>query len=210
MKKIPVTAAALIVSWFLAYAPDASAANATQTKAAPKTTNTTTKKPVVHTLANLPAVKISAKSSVSLTDINIMTQDNESILTYTLTIRNGDSKTLNLVDYWSKVKTNGGTTYSTTLMSKDKDKKKVAAGASTTLTYVATVAKNTKPQDLIFQVVKWDFSQPGYEALKGQFKIPAGYVTATPAGGVLTLRVTDIPVKARVRQIASFKSGEYN
>jgi hypothetical protein len=210
LKKIPVTAAALSVALLLACAPDASAAKATPTKAEPKTTKTTTKKPVVHTLANLPAVKISAKSSVSLTDINIMTQDNESILTYTLTIRNGDSKTLNLVDYWSKVKTSGGTTYSTTLMSKDKDKKKVAAGASTTLTYVATVAKNTKPQDLIFQVVKWDFSQTGYEALKGQFKIPASYVTATPAGGALTLRVTDIPVKARVRQIASFKSGDYN
>lgn len=206
MKKIAVTATALSVALLLSYAPNVLATEQT----APKTTNTATKVPVVHTLANLPVVKITAKSSVSLTDVNIMTQDNESILTYTLTIHNKDSKTLNLLDYWSKVKTANGTTYSTTLMSKDKDKKKVAAGASTTLTYVAKVAKNTKPSDLIFQIVKWDFSQPGYEALKGQFKIPATYLTSTPSNGALTLRVTDIPVKARIRQIASFNSGDYS
>lgn len=206
MRKIPVTAAALSITLLLASAPEVMAASTTNKT----TTKATTQKAVVHTLANLSAVKITAKSSVSLTDVNILTLDEESILTYTLTIKNGDNKSLDLLDYWSKVKTTSGTSYSTSLMSKDKDKKKLSAGSSTTLTYVAKVGKNTKISNLVFQVVKWDFSQPGYEALKGQFKVPATYLTSTPADQSKTLRISDVPVKAMVKQVAAYSSGDYN
>lgn len=213
LRKLPLTAAALSISLLLASAPHTLAASNTNkktTNSATKTTVKTTKKEVVHTLANLNAVKITAKSTVRLTDINILTQDEESILTYTLTIKNGDNKTLDLLDYWSKVKTTSGTSYSTTLMTKDKDKKKLSAGSSTTLTYVVKVAKNTKISNLVFQVVKWDFSQPGYEALKGQFKVPATYLTSTPANQSKSLRISDIPVKGMVKQVATYASGDYN
>ncbi|WP_249529476.1 hypothetical protein [Paenibacillus brevis] len=211
MKRIPITAAALGISLLMTSAPGAMAAAST-TKAATTATKTTasTKKPVLHTLANLSPVKITAKSTVRLTDVNILTLSDESILTYTLTIQNNDSKTMDLLDYWSKVKTVSGTTYSTSLMSKDKDKKKLSAGSSTTITYVARIAKHLKPENLVFQVIKWDFSQAGYEALKGQFKIPAGYLTSTPSDQSKTLRITDTPVKAQVKQVASFVSGDYN
>lgn len=208
MKK-SVTAVALAVSLLMTGAPSAFAASATKTTTT-KTTNVGAKKPVVHTLANLSPVKITAKSTIRLTDVNILTLSDESILTYTLTIQNNDSKTINLLDYWSKVKTVSGTTYSTSLMAKDKDKKKLSAGSSTTLTFTARIAKHLKPADLVFQVIKWDFSQTGYEALKGQFKIPASYLTSTPSDQSKTLRITDTPVKAQVKQVASFTSGDYN
>lgn len=183
------------------------AATKTNSTTGSKTKQTTT---TIHTLANLNPVKISAKSTATLTDVNILTRDEESILTYTLTIKNGDGKTLDLLDYWSKVKTASGTKYSTTLMTKDKDKKRLSAGSSTTLTFVAKVGKNTKVSDLVFQVIKWDFSQTGYESLKGQFKVPASYLTSTPANQSKTLKVFDTPVKAKVDHVASFKSGDYN
>lgn len=208
MKKIPITAAAIGLSLLLTSTSGAMAASTTP-KATTKTT-TNTRETAVHTLANLSPVKITAKSTVRLTDVNILTLSDESILTYTLTIQNNDSKTMDLLDYWSKVKTVSGTTYSTSLMSKDKDKKKLSAGSSTTMTYMARVAKHLKPENLVFQVIKWDFSQSGYEALKGQFKIPAGYLTSTPSDQSKTLRITDTPVKAQVSQVASFTSGDYN
>lgn len=206
LKKIPVTASLLGVAVLFSSSTGALAASTTTTKL----TTTNQKKDVVHTLANLNPIKISAKSTVRLTDVNILAQDEESILTYTLTITNGDNKTLDLLDYWSKIKTSSGTTYSTSLMTKDKDKKKLSAGSSTTLTYVAKVGKNTKISDLIFQVIKWDFSQAYYESLKGQFKVPATYITSTPADQSKTLKVFDTPVKAKVSQVASFASGDYN
>lgn len=207
MRKVSKTAAAVVLT-VSALVPLSSQTWAAPT---PKTTNSakTVKQETVHTLANLPPVKITAKSLVQLSDVNILTLDGESILTYTLTIQNKDNKTIDLLDYWSKVKTTSGTTYSTSLMTKDKDKKKLAAGSSTTLTYTARIANHIKPQNLIFQVVKWDFSQPEYEALKGQFKIPADYLTSTPANQSKTLWIADARVKAKVGQVASYVSGDY-
>lgn len=209
MKKLPITAAALGVTLLLASSQDAFAATVNKTTTNSKASTKQTKA-VVHTLANLSPIKITAKSTVQLTDVNILTLDEENILTYTLVIKNGDSKSLDMLDYWSKVKTSSGTTYSTSLMTKDKEKKKLSAGSSTTLTYVAKVGKNTKISDLIFQVIKWDFSQAGYESLKGQFKIPATYLTSTPSDQSKTLRVFDTPIKAKVGQVAAFVSGDYN
>ncbi|MEG6590033.1 hypothetical protein [Paenibacillus barengoltzii] len=206
MKKIQVTAAALSFSLLISGATEVMAAsNATNTETITKQTKATVK-----TLVNLSPIKITAKSTVRLTDVNILTLDDESILTYTLTITNGDNKTLDLLDYWSKLKTNSGTIYSTSLMTKDKEKKKLSAGSSTTLTYTAKIGKNIKVSDLVFQVIKWDFSQPNYESLKGQFKIPATYITSTPSNQSKTLKVFDTPVKIKVSQVAVFASGDYN
>lgn len=210
MKKIQITAAALGISLLVTSVPGTIAAASATKITTTKTTTTSAKKAVVHTLANLSPVKITGKSTVRLTDVNILTLSDESILTYTLTIQNNDSKTMNLLDYWSKVKTVSGTTYGTSLMAKDKDKKKLSAGSSTTLTFTSRIAKHLKPADLVFQVIKWDFSQSGYEALKGQFKIPASYLTSTPSDQSKTLRITETPVKAQVKQVASFTSGDYN
>lgn len=136
--------------------------------------------------------------------------DEESILTYTLTIQNNDSKTMDLLDYWSRVKTVSGTTYNTSLITKDKEKKKLSAGSSTTLTFMAKIGKSVKVNSLVFQVIKWDFNQAGYESLKGQFKIPTDYLTSTPAGQSKTIRVSDSPVKLQVGQVASYAAGDYN
>ncbi|MNW64842.1 hypothetical protein D3C74_431620 [compost metagenome] len=107
MRKIPLTAAALGITMLLTSTQGALAAGTTSTtnKASSKQT-----KAVVHTLANLSPIKIGNKSTVRLTDVNILTQDEENILTYTLTVANGEGKALDLLDYWSKVKTASGTT----------------------------------------------------------------------------------------------------
>lgn len=206
MTKIRVTAAALSFGLLLSSSTGVIAASA----ATSKPTTTKQIKTVVHTLANLNPIRITTKSTVRLSDVNILTLDEENILTYTLTITNGDNKTLDLLDYWSKVKTSNGTTYSTSLMTKDKEKKKLSAGSSTTLTYVAKVGKDTKISNLVFQVIKWDFSQSNYESLKGQFKVPATYTTSTPSDQSKTLKVFDTPVKVKINQVAAFASGDYN
>ncbi|GIP51584.1 hypothetical protein [Paenibacillus vini] len=202
--------AILMASSQAAIASSSTGNSALAANAAKSTTKKSTQIPVVHTLANLKPVKITVKSTVQLSDVNILTQDEGNILTYTLTIKNGDSKTLDLIDYWSKVRTASGSKYSTTLMTKDKEKKKLSPGSSTTLTYVTSIGKNVKYSDLIFEVVKWDFSQTNYEALKGNFKIPATYTISTPVGYSKTLRFLDNPVKLKVDSLSAYKSGNYN
>ncbi|WP_018750001.1 hypothetical protein [Paenibacillus sanguinis] len=208
MSKISlVTAAAILTASVLT--PLSSHATAAGIPGAAKL-KTAASQGTVHTLANLPPVKITAKSVVRLTDVNILTLDHENVLTYTLLVQNNDNKAIDLIDYWSKVKTVSGTIYSTSLISQDKEKKKVAAGSSTTLTFTTRVAKHIQPQHLIFQVIKWDFSQPGYEALKGQFKVPAGYLMSTPSNQSKTLPITDARIKAQVEGVTTYASGDYN
>lgn len=168
------------------------------------------KSAVVHTINNLSPVKLTSKSTIRLSDINVLSQDSSNVISYTLTIANNDTTSLNLLDYWTKVKTVSGTVYSPTLITADKEKKTVAPGSTLTLTYVVTVPRHIGPSSLIFQVVKWDFSKPNYENILGAIKIPASYLLSTPANYSKTLRINDTPVKLKVNQVTSFLSGAYN
>jgi len=156
---------------------------------------------VVHTLANVPAVKVTARSTVSLTDVNILSQNDGNTVTYTLTYKNNDSKPMMMLDYWSKVKTSGGTSFSPKLIAKDQEKKSVSPGSTVDLTYVMKVGREVKLNDLNFLIVKWDFSKPNYESTVGKFVVPASYSITTPVGKTKTVRLSDSAVKVKVSGI---------
>lgn len=175
-----------------------SAANS-NSKATKKTT--TPKKQVVHTLGNLAPVKVTARSTVRLTDVNILAQDDGNVVTYTLSYQNNDSKPLMMIDYWSKVKTNGGTVFSPKLIAKDQEKKSISPGSTVELTYVMKAGREVKISDLNFLIVKWDFSQANYERTLGKFNVPGSYSITTPVGRPKTVRLSDSAVKVKVSGI---------
>ncbi|MCG7379547.1 hypothetical protein MH215_21340 [Paenibacillus sp. ACRSA] len=184
-------------------------------KTTTNSSNTTSSKPasenkVVHTLGNLSPVKVTARSSVRLTDVNILSQDDGKVVTYTLTYKNNDSKPLMMLDYWSKVKTKGGTSFSPKLIAKDQEKKTVAAGSSVDLTYTMKVGREVKLSDLNFLIVKWDFSKPNYESTLGKFNVPASYSITTPVGKTKTVRLSDSSVKVKVSGVKIFPGENKN
>ncbi|MBY0217281.1 hypothetical protein [Paenibacillus illinoisensis] len=182
----------------------ANSSNSTSTKKA-----TTTNK-VVHTLSNLSPVKVTSRSTVKLTDVNILSQDDGNVVTYTLTYKNNDSSPLIMLDYWSKVKTKGGTLFSPKLIAKDQEKKTVAPGSTVDLTYVMKVGREVKLSDLNFLIVKWDFSQANYERTLGKFNVPASYSITTPVGKTKTVRISDSAVKVKVAGIKVFPGEDKN
>ncbi|MGX1829423.1 hypothetical protein ACWIE6_14340 [Paenibacillus taichungensis] len=173
--------------------------NATTNTTKKEQTSTVTK--VVHTLANVPAVKVTARSTVKLTDVNLLSQDDGNTVTYTLTYKNNDSTPMMMLDYWSKVKTKGGTSFSPKLIAKDQEKKTVSPGSTVDLTYVMKVGREVKLSDLNFLIVKWDFSKPNYESTLGKFNVPASYSITTPVGKTKTVRLSDSAVKVKVSGI---------
>lgn len=186
-------------------------ANKTTTNSSNTTSSkSATENKVVHTLGNLSPVKVTARSSVRLTDVNILSQDDGNIVTYTLTYKNNDSKPLMMLDYWSKVKTKGGTLFSPKLIAKDQEKKTVAAGSSIELTYTMKVGREVKLSDLNFLIVKWDFSKPNYESTLGKFNVPASYSITTPVGKIKTVRLSDSSVKVKVSGIKVFPGENKN
>lgn len=174
---------------------------ATNNSATTKKQQTTTTNKVVHTLAKVPAVKVTARSTVKLTDVNILSQDDGNTVTYTLTYKNNDSTPMMMLDYWSKVKTKGGTSFSPKLIAKDQEKKTVSPGSTVDLTYVMKVGREVKLSDLNFLIVKWDFSKPNYESTLGKFNVPASYSITTPVGKTKTVRLSDSAVKVKVSGI---------
>jgi len=184
--------------------------NKTTTSSSKTTSSTTTENEVVHTLGNLSPVKVTARSSVRLTDVNILSQDDGNVVTYTLTYKNNDSKPLMMLDYWSKVKTKGGTLFSPKLIAKDQEKKTVAAGSSVDLTYTMKVGREVKLSDLNFLIVKWDFNKPNYESTLGKFNVPASYSITTPVGKTKTVRLSDSSVKVKVSGIKVFPGENKN
>ncbi|WP_339195806.1 hypothetical protein MHI48_27670 [Paenibacillus sp. FSL H7-0942] len=174
---------------------------ATNNSTTTKKQQTTTTNKVVHTLAKVPAVKVTARSTVKLTDVNILSQDDGNTVTYTLTYKNNDSTPMMMLDYWSKVKTKGGTSFSPKLIAKDQEKKTVSPGSTVDLTYVMKVGREVKLSDLNFLIVKWDFSKPNYESTLGKFNVPASYSITTPVGKTKTVRLSDSAVKVKVSGI---------
>ncbi|GIP21778.1 hypothetical protein [Paenibacillus sp. J22TS3] len=207
MNKVSITAAAVGLTLVIGSMAQGSSVSAASTNSKSTVKATT---PVVHTINALPAVKLTNKSSVRLSEVNILTQDEGSIVTYTLTFNNKDAKNLDLTDYWTRVRSSGGAVYSATLKASDATKKNVASGATTTLTYIVKVGKNVKISDLAFQIVKWDFSKPNYENNLGSFKIPSSYLISTPSGQSKAFRINEAPVKMKVSQVTSYLSGNYN
>ncbi|WJH27465.1 hypothetical protein N6H13_19600 [Paenibacillus sp. CC-CFT742] len=190
-------------------------ASSTTNKTAANSSNTSTKKATttnkaVHTLSSLSPVKVTSRSTVKLTDVNILSQDDGNVVTYTLTYKNNDSSPLMMIDYWSKVKTKGGTLFSPKLIAKDQEKKTVAPGSTVDMTYVMKVGREVKLSDLNFLIVKWDFSQANYERTLGKFNVPASYSITTPVGKTKTVRLSDSAVKVKVAGIKVFPGEDKN
>lgn len=164
----------------------------------------------VKTLNNLAGVNIGAKSTVKLTNVNILSQDDGSVLTYTLTFHNNGSTALSLLDYWSKVKTTSGVIYSVSAINSDKDKKKVVPGSSVSVTYTTKIAKGLKYSDLNFQVLKWNFSISGYEQVLGTIKIPASYTVATPVNTTRKITFGDYSANVKVSNVSVIGLGANN
>ncbi|RRJ62316.1 hypothetical protein EHV15_04655 [Paenibacillus oralis] len=177
---------------------------------AASTTNTKQQQAAVKTLQNLKGVQLSSKSSVKLSNVNILTQDDQSVLTYTLTYYNNGTQSLSLTDYWTKVKTKKGTVYSVSVVSSDKEKKKVVPGSTLSVTYTTQIAKGLKYSDLNFQIIKWDFSASNYERSLGTISIPSGYTAATPLNSTQKLTIGDLTASAKVKSVSVLGQGNNN
>lgn len=209
---LSLLASALVISSTAGIAMAASTTNKTSATSSNSNASnkTTSMNKVVHTLSKLSSVKVTARSSVRLTDVNILSQDDGNVVTYTLTYKNNDSTPMMMLDYWSKVKTKGGTLFSPKLIAKDQEKKTVSPGSTVDLTYVMKVGREVKLSDLNFLIVKWDFSQSNYERTLGKFNVPASYSITTPVGKPKTVRLSDSAVKVKVSGIKVFPGEDKN
>ncbi len=111
--------------------------------------------------------------SLSIRDAHFLMQDKGKVLAYTVMITNNTSKSMDLLDYWIRVKSKSGKSFKASVIEGDKEKTTVPANTSQYITYYAIVDAPTKLTDLNFEIIKWDFSSANYEKKLGTIAYPA-------------------------------------
>lgn len=152
-------------------------------------------------------INLSSASYVQLTDANLIPSSKGATASFTLTVYNGDSTSINLIDYWARLKTKSGTNYILTLLDKD-SKKKVSPKSTISLTYYSEVPASVTLDKLILNFIKFDFSVSGYEKLIGQFTFPANYSNVVKAGGFKGIQIKNTIINTRVEQTIVNKTAE--
>ncbi|QJC53794.1 hypothetical protein HGI30_21215 [Paenibacillus albicereus] len=111
--------------------------------------------------------------SLSIRDAHFLMQDKGKLLAYTVMITNKSSRSMDLLDYWIRVKSKSGKSFKATVIEGDKEKTSVPANSTQYLTYYAVVDSATKLTDLSFDIIKWDFSSSNYEKRLGTISYPS-------------------------------------
>ncbi|MDQ6420915.1 hypothetical protein RB620_15920 [Paenibacillus sp. LHD-117] len=129
----------------------------------------------------LNAVYLTGKSYLKLKSADIVEGEKGRAFVFTITVYNGESRTVDLIDYWFKVKNKSGSNFK--IKAADANVKEVIpAQSNRDFTYYAEIDENTKLSDLNVEVIKWDFSVSTYERRVGLISIPKNYNNVTPYG----------------------------
>src|SRR5690606_24610743 len=81
---------------------------------------------------------------------------------------------------------------------RDANLDQVAPKSKQIITYYSTVNADLTLQDLVIQLIQWDFNVSNYERSLGQFTIPASYTNVVKAQGSKLFYVSDTLLKASV------------
>ncbi|MFB7812812.1 hypothetical protein ACFC0X_01385 [Paenibacillus chitinolyticus] len=157
----------------------------------------------------LGSVAAGASGSFELQNIQLLPDQNGNIVTFTVGVHNKSAADLALVDYWVRLKSKTGHTYTVRLMPQDKAVNKIGAHSSGQVSYYAKVGSGEKLQDLQVQFIKWDFSQPNSERVLGQISVPASYTGVTPTGQNADFQVGSSELRASTEKFTNGKNEKY-
>jgi len=174
------------------------------------TTLAATSKETIYRPAALNKVNISKKSYIEIYDLNMMQTGQGKTITFTLSFTNKDNTEINFIDYWIKARNKKGSQYKPVLVQQDKDKKRILANATTTFQFYMNVSDNVKLEDLVFDIIKWDFSASNFEKTVGKIVTPKNYSVDVPVGSKGIIRTSGAKLKANVDGFAVNGIDEHN
>lgn len=146
------------------------------------------------------SIKLNANSTIAIHNAQFLMQDSGRVLAYTVQITNNGNSELSLDDYWIRVKTNSGKSFSTKISELDKNIKTVAPRSSKTITYYSYVDNSTKLSDFLFEIIAWDFSVANYERQLGIIQYPKGTSEQTAINNSASLLINNMKLLASVSQ----------
>ncbi|SCW38440.1 hypothetical protein SAMN04487970_100514 [Paenibacillus tianmuensis] len=160
------------------------------------------------TAPEIGKVALNANSYFELKNVVMMPEQGNKTVTFTVGVHNGGTTDLQFIDYWPQLRTKTGNQISVRVLPQDKDKNRIPAKSSQDISFYVTVNESTDLKDLIFEVIKWDFSMPeaGFKRKIGEVSVPDNYSVVTPAGKAHTIQMASNPVKASIKKVLISKN----
>ncbi|MEK8129783.1 hypothetical protein WMW72_17895 [Paenibacillus filicis] len=146
-------------------------------------------------------VAVTATSTFELKNLYMMPEQGNKTVTFTLTVNNNGTSDLQFIDYWVRLRTKSGNQITVKVLPQDKEKNRITPKSSQDIGFYATVNETTELNDLIFDVIKWDFSQANFERVIGQIPVPDTYSIVTGAGSSQTISMNNNPVSTTVEKV---------
>jgi hypothetical protein len=161
----------------------------------------------VQVAGSVKPVWLNQTSYYNVVDVNLIPTSEGKRLTYTLSLYNGSSQSLDLSDYWYRLTSSTGESYSIKLTAADAAKKTVAPKTKTFIKLYSDVGDATKLSDLNLKIIKFDFTKAGYESLIGQFKFSTGFSSEVPIGSYKKVYEGNSVINAKIYQ-TTINTGE--
>ena len=154
-------------------------------------------------------IQINANSYLELNKVLELDANQNKLVVFEVTITNNGNSNLQMIDYWARLKSRTGASYSFKMTEESEAIAEVVAKSSQRFTFYSQVPKTESLSNLIFQLIKWDFSVENYERKLGEIYIPQNYSYVTPAGSEGIISVNGIPVAGSAK-ITSMNAGSEN
>ncbi|GBG08013.1 hypothetical protein PAT3040_02580 [Paenibacillus agaridevorans] len=147
-------------------------------------------------------IKLNSNSTIALQSAQFLMQGNGRVLAYTVLITNNGNSEIPLKDYWIRLKTSSGKSFSTKVSEQDKNVSSIAPKSSKLITYYSYVDQTTILTDLNFDIIMWDFSVSNYERRLGTIKYPAGSSEQTSANKAATMLYSNIKLTSTINSLS--------
>lgn len=131
-------------------------------------------------IPSIGSVSIGGSNTIEVKQAGILSGDDGKTLNFTVTVHNNGEQEIQFIDYWVRVRNKSGIPFSVQLMPQDKDKNRVSGNGTLDVSFYAKLNDSTNLNDLVFSIVKWDFSSPNYERTLGDIAVPDDYTRIAP------------------------------
>ncbi|UQZ87123.1 hypothetical protein SK3146_06416 [Paenibacillus konkukensis] len=155
---------------------------------------------------SLGEVKVTDSSYFELKNVTILPEKGSKTVTFTVSVHNEGSSDLLFIDYWPRLKTKSGNQISVRVLPQDKDKNRITPKSVQDISFYATVNDTTNLTDLIFEFIKWDFSQPNFERSIGEIAVPDDYTVVTPKDDSHIIDMDGTEIKTTIKKVLLTKN----
>ncbi|WP_150273785.1 hypothetical protein [Paenibacillus tepidiphilus] len=150
-------------------------------------------------------VTLAAGVTAVLEEVNLWPQTGGNIVSFTLRYNNSGAAAANLLHYFPRVITPGGSVLPGNPVTADAAKKKVLAKNNVKVTYYVNAGQLTSLKGVKISLNVWDRSAKGYLRQAGAFALPANYSAAAATGKSVSTAINGNTVAAGAESLQLYK-----